>query len=255
MLNSSRPEDAITEAVRHKPDLVLMDIDLGCERMDGTEAAKRILARCDVPIVFLTGHTEKEYVDRARSITRYGYIVKNSGDFVLLQSVEMAFELFEAHQELETNHTELSVVYQHMPVLMVVIDSERRIRRVNTQMEQFTGTVSQALHGMRPGEALCCLAHLDDPRGCGSGPRCESCAIRRSALSSLDSGQPWRSVEQTLPLVSDSGEEVSVTMRVSTGYFEVKGEPRVVVALEDITLLRKLEAEAADCRESHASSS
>ncbi|MGV8119070.1 MAG: PAS domain-containing protein [Candidatus Xenobiia bacterium LiM19] len=42
-----------------------------------------------------------------RGITRYGYVLKNSGDFVLLSSIEMAFELFEAHGAVERKHEEL----------------------------------------------------------------------------------------------------------------------------------------------------
>jgi len=87
-------------------DLVLMDIDLGIG-MDGTETAKAILAVKNLPIVFLTSHSEQEMVEKVRGITRYGYISKNSGDFVLQSSIEMAFELFNAHMDLERKNEEL----------------------------------------------------------------------------------------------------------------------------------------------------
>lgn len=75
-----------------------MDIDLG-RGIDGTEAATRILEQRRVPIVFLTSHAEREVVDRVKGITRYGYVVKNSGPFVLVESVHMGLELFEAHEQ------------------------------------------------------------------------------------------------------------------------------------------------------------
>lgn len=80
-------------------DLVLMDIDLGAG-IDGTEAAERILEIRELPVVFLTSHSEKEMVDRVKGITRYGYILKSSGKFVLLESISMAFELFDAHRAM-----------------------------------------------------------------------------------------------------------------------------------------------------------
>lgn len=80
--------------------LVLMDIDLG-EGIDGTEAARQILAFRNIPIVFHTSHSEQEMVERVKGITRYGYIIKSSGDFVLKSSIEMAFELFEANRKTE----------------------------------------------------------------------------------------------------------------------------------------------------------
>lgn len=80
-------------------DLILMDINLG-GGIDGPEAARRILMTRDVPIVFLTSHSEKEYVERVEEITRYGYVIKNSSDFVLESSIKMAFKLFEANEDI-----------------------------------------------------------------------------------------------------------------------------------------------------------
>ena len=80
-------------------DLILMDIDLG-DGLDGTEAAERILANKEIPIIFLSSHTEPEVVEKTEGITSYGYIVKNSGETVLIASIRMAFRLFEANERL-----------------------------------------------------------------------------------------------------------------------------------------------------------
>ncbi len=76
-------------------DLILMDIDLG-KGMGGPEAAQSILDILDVPIVFLSSHTEQEIVEKTESITSYGYVVKDSSITVLDASIKMAFKLFEA---------------------------------------------------------------------------------------------------------------------------------------------------------------
>lgn len=81
-------------------DLVLMDIDLGAG-MDGTETAATILKDHDIPVVFLSSHTEPEVVDKTEKITSYGYVVKGSGITVLDASIKMAFKLFEAKKELK----------------------------------------------------------------------------------------------------------------------------------------------------------
>ncbi|MCB5250581.1 MAG: response regulator, partial [Candidatus Cloacimonetes bacterium] len=76
-------------------DMVLMDIDLGIG-MEGTDAAKIILERHDVPLVFLSSHTEPEIVKKTEDITSFGYIVKDSGETVLIASIKMAFKLFDS---------------------------------------------------------------------------------------------------------------------------------------------------------------
>ena len=74
-------------------DVILMDIDLG-HGMDGTQAAEAILATVDIPIVFVSSHTEPEVVGKTEKITSYGYVVKNTGIVVLDASITMALKLF-----------------------------------------------------------------------------------------------------------------------------------------------------------------
>ena len=87
--------------------LVLMDIDLG-SGMDGTEAAAAILEIRDLPIVFLTNHAEREYVERVKAISRYGYVLKNAGEFVLLEAIATAFELHRVNRELRQREDRLN---------------------------------------------------------------------------------------------------------------------------------------------------
>jgi two-component sensor histidine kinase/CheY-like chemotaxis protein len=85
-------------AQRERFDLILMDINLG-KGMDGTEAAREILRCLQIPILFLSSHTEKEIVEKTEAITNYGYVVKNSTFTVLDASIKMAFKLFDANEE------------------------------------------------------------------------------------------------------------------------------------------------------------
>jgi PAS domain S-box-containing protein len=107
-----------------KPDLILMDIDLG-KGMSGPDAAAAILSTTSIPIVFLTSHAEREMVEKVRGITRYGYVIKNSGDFVLQSSIEMAFELYNANELLkgeltERRRTEARLAHSHQLMQYVI---------------------------------------------------------------------------------------------------------------------------------------
>ncbi len=94
-------------------DLILMDIDLG-SGMDGAEAAEIILKYRDIPVVFLSAHTEKEVVEKTEKITSYGYVVKNSGETVLLTSIKMAFKLHEARMLSQKLHAEVAHAYEQL---------------------------------------------------------------------------------------------------------------------------------------------
>lgn len=90
-------------------DLVLMDIDLG-KGMDGIETARTILALRELPVVFLSAHTERSLVERTEAVTSYGYVVKNSGAIVLEASIKMALKLFRAHKAAQEKEAELDAV-------------------------------------------------------------------------------------------------------------------------------------------------
>lgn len=75
-----------------KIDLVLMDINLG-RGMDGTQAAEIILRDRNIPLIFLSGHTEIEIIKKTEKITSYGFVVKGSGENVLSTAIKMAFRL------------------------------------------------------------------------------------------------------------------------------------------------------------------
>lgn len=96
-------------------DLVLMDIDLGAGP-SGPETAAAILRRKDLPVVFLSSHTEPEVVEQTESVGSYGYVVKNSGITVLDASIKMAFRLFETQARLRSSHSEIEALNEEMQV-------------------------------------------------------------------------------------------------------------------------------------------
>ncbi|OHD75964.1 MAG: hypothetical protein A3J97_04275 [Spirochaetes bacterium RIFOXYC1_FULL_54_7] len=106
-------------------DLILMDIDLG-RGMDGTEAAKLILQDRDIPIVFLSSHTEPDVVIRTEAITSYGYVVKNSSITVLDASIKMGFKLFQANQQTMALNKKLEATLDALPELLFEVDLDGR---------------------------------------------------------------------------------------------------------------------------------
>lgn len=118
--------------------LILMDIDLG-KGMDGTEAAREILEIRDLPIVFLTNHTEKEMVDKVKDITTYGYVIKNTGKFVLIESINMALKLFKANSELRKSEIEYREIVEGIDLAVLKFNSEGRIIYFSKGAERIFG--------------------------------------------------------------------------------------------------------------------
>ncbi len=151
---ASSGETAVSTALATPEiDLVLMDIDLGTG-IDGTEAAQRILAARNLPIVFVSSHTEESLVEKVRGITRYGFVVKASGDFVLRASIEMAFELFDAHQREQAHLDRYQAVINSLPDLMFVLSGDGTFQEAYAPPTHSTVVPIEEIPGMRLHEAF-----------------------------------------------------------------------------------------------------
>jgi CheY-like chemotaxis protein len=85
---TSAPEalDAMAES---SPDLVLMDIGLG-QGIDGIEAAAAIHRRFNVPIVFVTAHSDEATLRQAAQACPSVYVLKPVRDWELRSAIQVA---------------------------------------------------------------------------------------------------------------------------------------------------------------------
>ena len=80
--------EAVEMCKKHKPDLVIMDIEMPI--LDGIKAGK-IIRKENLAggVLLLTSFEDKEYVEKAKSIGAYGYLVKTASEKSLIPTIEM----------------------------------------------------------------------------------------------------------------------------------------------------------------------
>ena len=86
---ASSEEEAVEQALAHKPDIVLMDIRLG--RGSGVDATEKITELLpDVKVIMLTSYAEDELLFAAIRAGATGYVLKQVGSPELIRAVEAA---------------------------------------------------------------------------------------------------------------------------------------------------------------------
>ncbi|AKB25093.1 response regulator receiver [Methanosarcina sp. MTP4] len=95
---ASSGEDAISKAESTFPDLVLMDIMLK-GNIDGIEAAREIIKRFELPVVYLSAYSDSQILERAKQTGPFGYIVKPFEEKDLHSSIEVALHRHEVEKK------------------------------------------------------------------------------------------------------------------------------------------------------------
>nr|WP_319373823.1 PAS domain S-box protein [uncultured Methanobacterium sp.] len=99
---ASRGEEAISKSLELMPDLILMDIILK-GKTNGIEAASKI-KDLNIPVIYLTAHSEESTVKKAKLTEPYGYLIKPYDIFELKFAIELA--LFKSNQEKKLKESE-----------------------------------------------------------------------------------------------------------------------------------------------------
>ncbi len=131
-------EEAIALAGRHAPQLVLMDVSLEGP-MDGIEAAEAIRGRHDIPVIYLTAHSDPATLARAKVTDPFGYVLKPFEERDLATQIELAIYKHEVDRELRRQREWLRVTLRSIGDAVIATDAEGRITFINPVAERLTG--------------------------------------------------------------------------------------------------------------------
>lgn len=154
----------------------------------------------------------------------------------------------EAERALRISQRKLAAVFDSAPVMMIVVDKDRRVCNANRACLEATGHSAAEVEGFRGGHVLRCVHSLDHPDGCGFGEFCRDCTIRQVTATTLRTGEAFRDVEAVLP-IRMNGDIRERIFRVSTVRVDAAHQVLTLICMEDITE-RKRSAEA--LREQHS---
>ncbi len=132
ILSVDTAEDALEAALRPGIDLIIIDIEQGPGEPGGDEIAGRILHKKELPIIFLSDHTDRRTLEKIRNIKHYGFVDRKSGEFVLMEAIRTALRLCGTQQKLHDKGLDeyallLGSTLEAVDSLLVVIDREYRI--------------------------------------------------------------------------------------------------------------------------------
>jgi two-component system, cell cycle sensor histidine kinase and response regulator CckA len=135
-------EEMLASVSELRPELILMDIHIKGP-MDGIETAAALRDRFDIPVIYLTAHTDQETINRAKLTGASGFLAKPIHSSALQIAIEMALQKHRADRVVKQQRAWMATVLNTMANAIVVIDNERKVRFLNGLAEELTGWTNQ----------------------------------------------------------------------------------------------------------------
>jgi len=129
---------AIAQAAAAQPDLVLMDIRLR-GAMDGITAAQQIRMQFDIPVVYVTAHSDAITLQHVQPTAPYGYVLKPFNERELYVAIETALYRHSVEDKLKRMEQWLATTLKSIGDAVIATDPAGMITFMNPVAEALTG--------------------------------------------------------------------------------------------------------------------
>lgn len=120
---ASSADEALRILENTPADLILMDVRLEGDS-DGIEAAERIRNQFDIPVVYLTGFSEKDLLERAKRTEPYGYLSKPVSPIELSNTIGIVLHKHEADRRVKESERKFRTVFEEAADSLVMVDPD-----------------------------------------------------------------------------------------------------------------------------------
>lgn len=131
-------DQVINAAIEQHPDLIVMDVTLN-GKVDGINAAEVIHSRIDIPVIFLTAHTEEKVFERARATAPYAFLTKPFDISQLAHAMDLALTKHHLEKRVRENESKYRTIFEVSNNAMMIIGEDAVIQMVNMEFERLTG--------------------------------------------------------------------------------------------------------------------
>jgi PAS domain S-box-containing protein len=191
-------------------------------------------------------HTQEGEAYLERDAESPNIWVKFKGNHIVVdgqRAVIMAFDDITSHkrnkEQLQSTLAELAAIHKNAPLTMILLDSDRRVRKVDGCAVNFADRTAAEMIGLPCGEALRCLYHLDHTYGCGFGPVYGDCKIQATVLATFKEQTNQVPLEVFFPYNNNLKDDRCLLINCS--YLQINGASHVLLCAQDITEQKQFE--------------
>ena len=226
----STGKEAVDLAKKLRPDLILMDIVMA-GKLDGIKAAEIIQKKSDTPIIFITAYGEENFLQRAKVLEPYGYIMKPLRKQELKSVIEIALYKAKMQKHLKESEGKLNAMLQAIGDQVNMIDKELNIIWANDTTKKVFGN---DIIGKK-----CYSVFHQKTKPCSPYPCHVIRAFQTGKLHHLET-----------KVKKDSGQTLSYYCTANVALTDESGKPKAVIEVcQNITELARLKQDLQESRD------
>jgi PAS domain S-box-containing protein len=138
-------EEAIKLSGLLRPNLIIMDIMLLKDQMDGIEVVEKLKMLYDIPIIYLTAYSDTKTLNRAKVTEPQGYILKPFIPKELKIVIDMAIYKHRQEKKLRETAKWMSEILNNVGNAVIATDSKGVVTLANPIAESMIGLNSQEM--------------------------------------------------------------------------------------------------------------
>lgn len=152
-------EQAVEKVRKLNPDVVLMDIKLA-GKLDGVQAAMRIRKLCDIPVVYLTAHSDEKTLQSALGAIPLGYVVKPFSEGELHAAIQVCLNKRKTDLRTQESTRCFSRALDAVGGGIILTDEHGIVQNMNNLAERLTGWTAEKALG-HPITSICELRNVE----------------------------------------------------------------------------------------------
>ncbi|WP_332774499.1 sensor histidine kinase [Polaromonas sp.] len=232
--------DAMRLAASSRPDVALMDIMLH-GRPEGIDAAEHLRGELDIPVIYLTAHSDSATLQRAKLTDPAGYIVKPFDDAQLRVAIELAPMRHEMERKARRVARWMSATLTSIGDPVIATNTRAEILLLNPAAETLTGWTQDEAAGKPSSEVVRLVNQktrhpLDDPA---------TLALRHGLVMRLDpdtvlvtrEGKERYVDDSASPITDEAGKVLGAVMVLVDATDRVAAQTRVDTLTRQVKVL------------------
>ena len=222
---ASSKAQAIHSATQNRPDLALMDIRLNGVP-EGIDAARELRADFNLPVIYLTGHSDTATLRQARMTEPFGYILKPFENRELAAAIETGVYKHKAETRLRDANNRLHLAQRAGRVGVFDWNADAGELHVTPELEEMRQVPAGSIRDM-------------DDLWCGGSDPAQQHQMRERFEAWIQSDREEESWEHRIPVEMGPTRWVQVRAKA---YRDQAGHPLRIIGTEvDITSRKEME--------------